>query len=401
MDVAKVLKNIKLPAVYYREGKSCYYDTYRKKLIEITPEETVRQRVAALFEQCFHVPKEMLSLEVPMSYYVDGASGRADIIIHSLDEDSNTLYPIAVVECKNEEVFLTDKVVDQAIRYSDILVTRYFVITNGLEMIMAVYDENTDSYGFLDEILSYEQMVSRDYKMPEIKEEEFIRFTLDEIHNQELISEYNEEGPWIFGEDTTGKLRSFAVNFYQALLDTKHTLPCVKRRSFELIEDIGQRYMDYGNAGGGHYNGMYRSFLIKDRSGETQIVSMSIFGTDSEFRGENRRSYTSLTVSIDRFKVSHNSLQYNIDRFVRLSPDGRATFIHNGQIGGFKSADVIETVSLYGDGLNVDSSGIHIGTVYTEKILYLDDEEVSELVYNLIEYALLREETRKAHRSKG
>ena len=43
MDVAKVLKNIKLPAVYYREGKSCYYDTYRKKLIEITPEETVRQ----------------------------------------------------------------------------------------------------------------------------------------------------------------------------------------------------------------------------------------------------------------------------------------------------------------------------------------------------------------------
>ena len=175
----------------------------------------------------------------------------------------------------------------------------------------------------------------------------------------------------------------------------------MKRRSFELIEDIGQRYMDYGNAGGGHYNGMYRSFLIKDRSGETQIVSMSIFGTDSEFRGENRRSYTSLTVSIDRFKVSHNSLQYNIDRFVRLSPDGRATFIHNGQIGGFKSADVIETVSLYGDGLNVDSSGIHIGTVFTEKILYLDDEEVSELVDNLIEYALLREETRKAHRSKG
>ena len=131
MDVAKVLKNIKLPAVYYREGKSCYYDTYRKKLIEITPEETVRQRVAALFEQCFQVPKEMLSLEVPMSYYVDGASGRADIIIHSLDEESNTLYPIAVVECKNEEVFLTDKVVDQAIRYSDILGTIYFVITNG------------------------------------------------------------------------------------------------------------------------------------------------------------------------------------------------------------------------------------------------------------------------------
>lgn len=32
LDAAKVLKNIKLPAIYYREGKSCYYDTYRKKL---------------------------------------------------------------------------------------------------------------------------------------------------------------------------------------------------------------------------------------------------------------------------------------------------------------------------------------------------------------------------------
>ena len=60
MDTAKILKNIKLPAIYYREGKSCYYDTYRKKLIEITPEETVRQRVAALFEQCFRsVYKEL------------------------------------------------------------------------------------------------------------------------------------------------------------------------------------------------------------------------------------------------------------------------------------------------------------------------------------------------------
>lgn len=39
--------------------------------------------------------------------------------------------------------------------------------------------------------------------------------------------------------------------------------------------------------------------------------------------------------------------------------------------------------------------------LFIQKILYLDDEEVSEFVYNLIEYALLREETRKAHRSKG
>ena len=70
MIVEKELKAIPLPAIYKREGKECYYDTYRKKLIEITPEETVRQRVAAYFENECGVPKEMISLEVPMSYYV-------------------------------------------------------------------------------------------------------------------------------------------------------------------------------------------------------------------------------------------------------------------------------------------------------------------------------------------
>ena len=42
------------------------WHTYRKKLIEITPEETVRQRVAAYFENECGVPKEMISLEVPI-----------------------------------------------------------------------------------------------------------------------------------------------------------------------------------------------------------------------------------------------------------------------------------------------------------------------------------------------
>lgn len=63
--VEKELKAIPLPAIYKREGKECYYATYRKKLIEITPEETVRQRVAYFENEC-GVPKEMISLEVPI-----------------------------------------------------------------------------------------------------------------------------------------------------------------------------------------------------------------------------------------------------------------------------------------------------------------------------------------------
>lgn len=395
MLIENLLKNVELPAIYKREGKDCYYDTYRKKLIEITPEETIRQKVAALFEHQYGVPKDMILLEVPMSYYVEGASGRADIIIHMFDEEEQCIYPVTVIECKNEKVFLTDNVVEQAIRYSDTIGARYIVVTNGIDLRFAAYDEDTDGYVFLDNILSYGQMLNKEYTLPENKEEKEIRFTFDELQNQELILEYSELGIWIFGRDTPGTLRSFAVNLYQAFLDIEHKLPIVKRKNFELIEDLGQRYMDYSNAGGGHYNGIYRAFLVNDRYGETQIVSFSVFGTDSEFRGEKRNSYTSMTVSIDRFKTSHNSLQYNVDRFVKLLPDDKATFLHNGQISSMKSNEIIAMVSQYGDGIRVGSSGIELGAIDINKLLYLDDKDVSELIYSFIEYALLREEVRR------
>ena len=397
MNIENLLKNIGLPVIYQREGKDCYYDTYRKKLIEITPEETVRQKIAALFEQKYGVPKDMISLEVPLTHYAQGVAGRADIVIHELSEDGKSKYPVTIIECKNEEVFLTDKVVDQAIRYCDVLGGNYIAITNGLELKFAAYDEETNSYVFLEEVLSYAQMVNKQYNLPEYKEEEVIRFTLDELNNQELILEYNNAGTWIFGEDSNKRLRSFAVNLYQAFLDTTHKLLPIKRESFELMEDIGRRFMDYSNAGGGHYDGIYRAFLVKDRFGEPQIVSMSIFGTDANFRGENRGSYTSLTVSIDRFKTSHNSLQYNMDKYIKFMSDGthKVQFWHNGLIGNLKSADVLEMVKRNGDGLNVGAAGIELGVVYNNKVMYIDDAEVSELVYNLIEYALLREEVRR------
>lgn len=397
MIVEKELKSIPLPGVYKREGKECYYDPYRKKLIEITPEETVRQRVAAYFKNECKVPKAMISLEVPLSYYVKGATGRADIIIHVYDVNNNCRYPVTIIECKNEDVSLTDRVAEQAIGYCDTLGGQYIALTNGIEMRMYAYQEDTGLYMLVDGILTYDKMLSSDYVIPNFEPEKLIKFSIDELNNQELLSDYNNQGPWIFGADSSPAVRSFAVNFYQALSDLDHKLPAKKFKTFEMLEDLGQRYMDYGNAGGGHYEGLYRSFLVNDRFGETQIVSMSLFGTDPDFRGEKRSSYTSLVVSIDRFKTSHNSLQYNVDRFADFHSDG-VEFTHNGQIGSFKSVDVIDKVRKFGDCLKLSDCGIELGKLHTDKLLYLDDKEVFEFAYNLIEYALLREGMRRDKR---
>ncbi len=395
MKIDELFEAIPEPMKYKRENKDCYYDPYRKKLIEVTPEEIVRQKIAMLFETRYGVPNDMISLEAPMSHYVEGAVGRADIIIHTLDEEQICMYPLAIIECKKQDVFLTDKVVDQAIRYCDILAAKYFVITNGIDLEMAVFDESLNKYRFLDEILSYDKMVDSNYVIPEIEDTKFIRFSIEELKNQETIQEYNEQGSWIFGMGTNNVLRSFAVNFFQSLLDVEHRLPKVKRKTFELIEDIGQRYMDYGNAGGGHYIGDYRSFLVNDKNGEPQIVSISMFGTDADFRDEHRNSYTSLIVSVDRFKTSHNSLQYNVDRYAIVKPNGKIKFIHNGQIGNRKNIDVINMVECLGDGVKVIDNKIDLGEINASKLIYLDDIEVAEFIYNLIEYALIREEVRK------
>jgi hypothetical protein len=88
-----------LPKIYKRKGKECYLDPVRKKLVFITPEETVRQRVLSYVINELNVPMEMISVEDHLSHYGIKSSLRADILIKCLTEE-NDLIPIAVIECK-------------------------------------------------------------------------------------------------------------------------------------------------------------------------------------------------------------------------------------------------------------------------------------------------------------
>ena len=393
MKIDNDLQNVSMPNIYIREGKRCYYDTFRRKLIEITPEETVRQRIASYVVEKLNVPKKLVMLEVPMSCYIKDAKGRADIVIHAIDDNGN-FYPVTIIECKNENIPLTDKVIEQAMGYCDLIGGMYIIITNGIEIEMMSYNESKDSYIVIDGLVNYKDMLTEKYSYKDEMGEVFSRFSIEELKKQELLNRYNNEGMWIYGEDTPNALRAFAVNLYQCLLDCNHKLPYVKNKCFELIEDIGLRYVDYSNAGGGHYLGEYRAFLVKDRKGETQIVSFSVFGTDGDFRGENRKSITCIVVAIDAFKTSHNSLQYNLDRFAKIEKE-HIRLLHNGQMGNNKAKNVIEYVEQNGENLMIKEEMIDLGTLPMNELMYLDRTEVATTIYNMIEYALLREEVRK------
>ena len=57
MQIQYELEAIVLPPMYKRNGQDCFFDPYREKLIPVTPEEIIRQKIAQ-----FQVGKSILRL---------------------------------------------------------------------------------------------------------------------------------------------------------------------------------------------------------------------------------------------------------------------------------------------------------------------------------------------------
>ena len=55
---------LRLPKIYKRNGRDCYLDPIRKKLIYVTPEETVRQRVISYLIDELKVPPEDIGTDI-------------------------------------------------------------------------------------------------------------------------------------------------------------------------------------------------------------------------------------------------------------------------------------------------------------------------------------------------
>lgn len=58
-----------LPEVYMRDGKECYLDPVRKRLIYITLEETVRQLVISWLINKLHVPMDIIRVEEYLAHW--------------------------------------------------------------------------------------------------------------------------------------------------------------------------------------------------------------------------------------------------------------------------------------------------------------------------------------------
>lgn len=379
-----------LPLVFSRNGSACYLDPYRNRLIQITPEETVRQKVAQYFECHLNVPHEMLLLEQHMSHFGLQGKDRADIVVLRYDEKNQTSYPVAVIECKAPGIPITESTFFQAIRYADALGCEYVFATNGTEFTAHKFIEHDNSYIPIEFVPDYTDMLGGKYtsqkKAPVPK-----RTPLSKLKNKDILNEYAED----IGVDSSDEIRAACLNMWEGLLDVTHMLNPKKYGRFELIKDYGIRISSYGNQSGS-FSGPYRSFLIKDSNGSAQFVSLA-FRSHTRQEKDGQPERTCLCVAIDNYEKSHHALQLSMDTYAKLEND-HLKLVHNGSItvghrGSASKSDFISFIENECPEFVCDKKVI-IGSVNLSALLFVDASDYEDMIVNLITYALARDKYR-------
>lgn len=122
----------KKPAIKITEGRELIFCVIRKRWLVLTPEEWVRQNLLLFFIGVMNYPASLMAVEKQL--LLGELKKRFDLVIYRND------LPFMLVECKEMNVPVSQKTLDQVMRYNVNLQAVYFIISNG-----------TDCYGFKNE----------------------------------------------------------------------------------------------------------------------------------------------------------------------------------------------------------------------------------------------------------
>jgi hypothetical protein len=100
------------------------FDSFRKKWVILTPEEWVRQNILQYITLIKKYPTSLIAIEKEI--LLGELKKRCDIVIYGRDTK-----PWMIIECKEMNVTLDEKVLEQILRYHITLPAKYLVITNG------------------------------------------------------------------------------------------------------------------------------------------------------------------------------------------------------------------------------------------------------------------------------
>ena len=110
--------------VKQKAGVHEVFDVIRKKWLVLTPEEWVRQNIVQYLLISKNYPASLIAIEKEIR--VGELKKRCDIVVYNRNTE-----PWMIIECKEMNVPLSDKTLDQILRYHIALPADYLIITNG------------------------------------------------------------------------------------------------------------------------------------------------------------------------------------------------------------------------------------------------------------------------------
>jgi type I site-specific restriction endonuclease len=122
------------------------FDVIRKKFIDLTPEEWVRQHIIHFLINEKQTPISMIAVEKQL--ILNNTKKRTDLVIYN-----SNLKPLLIVECKAPNIPINQETINQAFRYNLELKVPSILLSNGLKHIFIKI--NNESAEILQEIPNY------------------------------------------------------------------------------------------------------------------------------------------------------------------------------------------------------------------------------------------------------
>jgi hypothetical protein len=149
------LKELNLPEYSFKitgkENSEMILDPIRRKYVRLTPEEWVRQNFVQYLINEGKYPPGLIGIEV--MFTLNKLKRRVDILIHNRSGQ-----PVMIVECKEPEVKINDKVFEQIVTYNMALKVPYIVVTNGIDHYACKIDHAENKWEFLLTLPVYEDL---------------------------------------------------------------------------------------------------------------------------------------------------------------------------------------------------------------------------------------------------
>lgn len=136
-----------------KDGKKYIFDELRRKFVNLSPEEWVRQHFVHFLVEHKGYPKNLMGNEICLK--VNGMSRRCDTVLYH-----RNLMPQMIIEYKAPEIAVNQKVFSQISTYNMVLKVDYLIVSNGIDHYICKMDYTNQSYTFLKDIPNYNELIS-------------------------------------------------------------------------------------------------------------------------------------------------------------------------------------------------------------------------------------------------